>query len=94
MSATQALPDGPLLTFYGDDFTGSSAVMEVTAFAGLPTVLFLNPPTPEQLAQPHARIRLPRLQDRSPASHRWRSAQIRRWPGDRGALTSSTAAKS
>ena len=25
--------------------------MEVTAFAGLPTVLFLNPPTPEQLAQ-------------------------------------------
>jgi uncharacterized protein YgbK (DUF1537 family) len=51
MSATQALPDGPLLTFYGDDFTGSSAVMEVTAFAGLPTVLFLNPPTPEQLAQ-------------------------------------------
>src|SRR4051794_23034509 len=51
MSATQALPDGPLLTFYGDDFTGSSAVMEVTAFAGLPTVLFLSPPTPEQLAQ-------------------------------------------
>src|SRR3954447_14972905 len=51
MSAIQALPDGPLLTFYGDDFTGSSAVMEVTAFAGLPTVLFLNLPTPEQLAQ-------------------------------------------
>lgn len=51
MSATRTLPDGPLLTFYGDDFTGSSAVMEVTAFAGLPTVLFLNPPTPEQLAQ-------------------------------------------
>jgi 3-oxoisoapionate kinase len=25
--------------------------MEITAFAGLPTVLFLNPPTPEQLAQ-------------------------------------------
>jgi uncharacterized protein YgbK (DUF1537 family) len=51
MSPTRTLPDGPLLTFYGDDFTGSSAVMEVTAFAGLPTVLFLNPPTPEQLAQ-------------------------------------------
>jgi uncharacterized protein YgbK (DUF1537 family) len=51
MSAERALPDGPLLTFYGDDFTGSSAVMEVTAFAGLPTVLFLNPPTPGQLAQ-------------------------------------------
>jgi uncharacterized protein YgbK (DUF1537 family) len=51
MSAVLTLPDGPLLTFYGDDFTGSSAVMEVTAFAGLPTVLFLHPPTPEQLAQ-------------------------------------------
>ena len=51
MSAERTLPDGPLLAFYGDDFTGSSAVMEVTAFAGLPTVLFLNPPTPEQLAQ-------------------------------------------
>ena len=51
MSAAPTLPDGPLLTFYGDDFTGSSAVMEVTAFAGLPTVLFLSPPTPEQLAQ-------------------------------------------
>jgi uncharacterized protein YgbK (DUF1537 family) len=51
MSAARTLPDGPLLTFYGDDFTGSSAVMEVTAFAGLPTVLFLNAPTPEQLAQ-------------------------------------------
>src|SRR6476646_8681298 len=51
MSAARTLPDGPLLTFYGDDFTGSSAVMEVTAFAGLPTVLFLTPPTPEPLAQ-------------------------------------------
>jgi 3-oxoisoapionate kinase len=51
MSTTRSLPDGPLLTFYGDDFTGSSAAMEVTAFAGLPTVLFLHPPTPEQLAQ-------------------------------------------
>lgn len=51
MSAVRTLPDGPLLAFYGDDFTGSSAAMEVMAFAGLPTVLFLNPPTPEQSAQ-------------------------------------------
>ena len=35
--STPSLPDGLLLTFYGDDFTGSSAAMEVTAFAGLPT---------------------------------------------------------
>ena len=45
------LPDGLLLAFYGDDFTGSSAAMEVTAFAGLPTVLFLDTPTPERLAR-------------------------------------------
>jgi 3-oxoisoapionate kinase len=51
MSAEATLPDGPLIAFYGDDFTGSSAVMEITAFAGLSTVLFLNPPTPKQLAQ-------------------------------------------
>jgi uncharacterized protein YgbK (DUF1537 family) len=51
MSEVEQLPDGPLIAFYGDDFTGSSAVMEITAFAGLPTVLFLNPPIPEHLAQ-------------------------------------------
>ena len=45
------LPEGLLLSFYGDDFTGSSAAMEVTAFAGLPTVLFLDTPTPERLAR-------------------------------------------
>lgn len=41
----------PLLTFYGDDFTGSSAVMEILAFAGVPTVMFLDVPTPELLAR-------------------------------------------
>jgi 3-oxoisoapionate kinase len=51
MSDPVRLPDGALIAFYGDDFTGSSAVMEITAFAGLPTVLFLNPPKPERLAQ-------------------------------------------
>lgn len=49
-NAASFLPDGLLLTFYGDDFTGSSASMEVTAFAGLPTVLFLDTPTQERLA--------------------------------------------
>ena len=43
--------DGRLLAFYGDDFTGASAAMEVLAFAGLPTVLFLDAPAPERLAQ-------------------------------------------
>ena len=46
-----ALPDGLVLAFYGDDFTGSSAVLEVLTFAGLPTVLFLDVPTPERLAR-------------------------------------------
>jgi uncharacterized protein YgbK (DUF1537 family) len=46
----QNLPDGLLLTYYGDDYTGSSAVMEVMTFAGLPTVMFLDVPTPAQLA--------------------------------------------
>nr|WP_221288534.1 four-carbon acid sugar kinase family protein [Amaricoccus macauensis] len=46
----------PVLAFYGDDFTGSGAVLEVLSFAGLPTVLFLAPPTPADLARfPEAR---------------------------------------
>lgn len=44
------LPDGPLLAYYGDDFTGSAAVMEVMSFAGLDSVLFLDLPSPERLA--------------------------------------------
>jgi len=45
------LPDGLLVAWYGDDFTGSAAVMEVLAFAGLPAVLFLEVPTAERLAR-------------------------------------------
>ncbi len=45
------LPDGLLLAAYGDDFTGSAAVMEVLAFAGLPTALFLDLPDEAQLAR-------------------------------------------
>lgn len=49
MTRCRPLPPGPLIAFYGDDFTGASASMEATAFAGLETVLFLSPPTPERL---------------------------------------------
>lgn len=49
MNAPRSLPSGLLIAFYGDDFTGASASMEATAFAGLSTVLFLSPPTPERL---------------------------------------------
>jgi uncharacterized protein YgbK (DUF1537 family) len=45
------LPPGRLVAFYGDDFTGSAAVMEVLAFAGLDTVLFLDIPTEADLAR-------------------------------------------
>lgn len=38
-----------LLTYCGDDFTGSTDVMEALATAGLRTVLFLETPTPSDL---------------------------------------------
>jgi len=47
--APEPLPDGPLVTWYGDDFTGATASMEVLAFAGLRSVLFFDPPTSERL---------------------------------------------
>src|SRR5690606_3477718 len=43
------LPAGPLVTWYGDDFTGSAAVLEVMEFAGLPSILLLAPPRPDEL---------------------------------------------
>lgn len=51
MSGTASLSGDRLLGFYGDDYTGSSAVMEVLSFAGVPTVLFLAPPNEDDLAQ-------------------------------------------
>jgi uncharacterized protein YgbK (DUF1537 family) len=47
----------PLLTFYGDDFTGSTDAMEALTLGGVPTVLFLAPPTPDFVAErfPHVR---------------------------------------
>ncbi len=49
MAPPRSLPDGLLVAWYGDDYTGAAAVMEVLTFAGLASVLFLNVPTPEQL---------------------------------------------
>ncbi len=46
-----SLPDGPLLAFYGDDFTGSTAVLEALAFNGLKTVLFFEEPDAAMLAK-------------------------------------------
>jgi uncharacterized protein YgbK (DUF1537 family) len=40
-----------LYTFYGDDFTGSTDVLEQLASNGVPSVLFLGPPTAAHLAK-------------------------------------------
>ena len=49
--STDAWPDGPLLAYYGDDFTGSTDAMEAMTAAGVPTVLFLGVPSAEMLAR-------------------------------------------
>jgi 3-oxoisoapionate kinase len=49
-------PPSPLLAYYADDFTGATDALEWLTRVGLRTVLFLAPPTPEQLQ------RFPRLQ--------------------------------
>lgn len=46
-----------LLTFYGDDFTGSTDAMEGLTLNGVPTALFLEAPTPEQLTGRFANLR-------------------------------------
>lgn len=43
----------PWVTWLGDDFTGSAAVMEVLQFAGIPSVLFTGHPSPEMLGRFH-----------------------------------------
>ena len=45
-----SLPEGLLVAWYGDDFSGAAAVMEVLAFSGVPAMLFLDVPTSSQLA--------------------------------------------
>lgn len=43
--------DELLISYYGDDFTGSTDVMEALASNGVSTVLFLDVPSPELLAR-------------------------------------------
>ena len=40
-----------LLTYYGDDFSGSTDVLEAVSVRGIPAVLFLQPPTAEDLTR-------------------------------------------
>ena len=46
-----ALSDRLILGYYGDDFTGSTDVMEALSYAGVETVLFIEPPQQEILAR-------------------------------------------
>ena len=43
--------DELLLTYYGDDFTGSTDALEALSRGGVPTVLFMEPPTPQLLEE-------------------------------------------
>jgi uncharacterized protein YgbK (DUF1537 family) len=46
----QSFREGQLfITYYGDDFTGSTDSLEALALGGLKAALFLEPPEPEQL---------------------------------------------
>ena len=57
MAAASAKPNRAYdLAYYGDDFTGSTDVLDVLVRAGIPTVLLLTAPTPDLLARfPEAR---------------------------------------
>ena len=55
MTAGLAFPEGPLVAWYGDDFTGAASVLEVLEFNGIASVLFLSPPNPALLARFSAR---------------------------------------
>jgi 3-oxoisoapionate kinase len=55
MSPAFAFPDGPVVAWYGDDFTGSASVLEVLEFNGVPSVLFLALPDTALLARFPAR---------------------------------------
>ena len=46
-----------LISFYGDDFTGTAATAEALTQSGLPTVIFTEPPSPSYLEQHFPRAR-------------------------------------
>lgn len=46
----ESVLDQPIiLSFYGDDFTGSTDVMESLSLNGIPAALFLEPPSPQEI---------------------------------------------
>jgi len=74
-----------LYAWYGDDFTGSTDVLECLAEGGVPAVLFLRPPTPDLLAAfPDARA-VGLASDSRSRPPEWMDAHL---PGDFAALQS------
>ena len=71
-----ALPDGPLVAWYGDDFTGAAAVMEVLEFSGFPSVLFLGPPDAALLARFAGRRGIGIASDARTRSPEWMSNHL------------------
>lgn len=80
--------DGPWVAWIGDDFTGSAAVMEVLAFAGLPSVLFTGLPD-AALAQRFEGVRglgiATTLRSQTPAEMRAALPPLAAWLGAQGA---------
>jgi uncharacterized protein YgbK (DUF1537 family) len=65
-----------LYAWLGDDFTGSTDVLECLAEGGVPAVLFLRPPTPELLVQfPDARA-IGLASDSRSRSPEWMDAEL------------------
>ena len=46
-----------LISFYGDDFTGTAATAEALTQSGLPTLIFTEPPSPAYLERNFPRVR-------------------------------------
>ncbi len=51
VTTNDELPSGLWLAYYGDDFTGSTDVLEAFTAAGVSTVLFLENPRPQDMAR-------------------------------------------
>lgn len=77
--------EGLLLTYYGDDITGSTDSLEAAAMAGIPAMLYLAPPAPAEVAK-HPELRVIGVAGTSRSrSPEWMSANL---PGVFGALRS------
>ena len=84
MTATSA----PYLAWYGDDFTGAAAVMEVLEFAGYASVLFLDLPDAAALARFPGRFAVGVAGDARSRNPSWMNANL---PGMFAALRATGA---